>query len=789
MDKLCARCGRALGYGPRQRPRPVSGGGGCQSCFAVLQDAVGRFVGSALLFMRKNLSKLLAVAAVAHAGGAFSRADDAPGAAPAVSFVNDILPRLVKAGCAGGNCHAKPEGQNNFKLSVFGYDPEHDYKEIVMDGRGRRIFPASPEHSLLLRKATGEIPHEGGALLRPGDGTYELLLDWLRQGAPFRQEGEPNVTAVTLRDWDEVFARGETRQLQVMADYSDGSTKDVTGLTEFFSQNSELAIVDHHGAVTAGRVTGEGVVVARFMGLVKVARVTIPAETVLPESAYSALPVNNEIDRLAYERHKKLGLLPSEICTDEEFLRRASLDLIGKLPDEKITRDFLADTAADKRERLVDALLRDQNYADHWAVKWGDLIRPNPSRVGVKPVYLMDDWLRQAFRQNMPFDEMVRRLLTAQGSTHQQGPVAIFRDKRDAADMGAFVSQIFLGMRLDCAQCHHHPSEKWDQDDYYALAAFFARMKRKGQGISAPISGEAEYWWAGDSGSVSHPVTEAVMTPKPPDGPEMPYVEGQDPRARLVDWMTASDNPFFARAIVNRVWADFMGRGIVEPVDDFRESNPPSNEALLEWLAADFTAGGYDLKRLMRTIALSRIYQLSAEPNATNAADTVNFSRFMKRRLTAEVLMDAVADVTGVADKFSGMTPGSRAVQTWNHKLKSDFLDAFGRPNASQECPCERDRKSSVTQALHLMNSSDLQTKLASKEGRLRKLADDNSLSDPELVRRIYLLTLNRLPEPEESAEALRYLAEAAAQSGERAPGAEDLAWALINSAEFVFNH
>jgi hypothetical protein len=710
----------------------------------------------------------------------------AAGAAEApLSFTLDVLPHLQKAGCASGNCHAKPEGQNNFKLSVFGYDPRQDYHEIVRDGRGRRVFLAAPEESLLMRKGAGLVPHEGGQRLVKGTPAYDTVLAWLRQGAPFEREGEATLTAVAMAPRDRVYAKKEAQQLKVTATYSDGKTRDVTALTEFLSQDKELATVDEHGRVQAGEVSGEGVIVARYMGLVDVARVTIPADKVLPAEVYAKLPVNNEIDKLVHARLEKLGLMPSGDCTDSEFLRRASLDVIGLLPPAEMARRFLTDSRPDKRARLVDELLEHPNYADHWAVKWGDLIRPNPSRVGVKPVYLLDQWLRDAFRRNMPYHHMVRELLTAQGSTHDYGPVAVFRDKRDPVDAGAFVSQIFLGVRLDCAKCHHHPSEKWTQEDYFQLAAFFGQMARKGQGISAPISGEAEYWWYGGKGEVQHPVTEAVMVPKPPDGPEMPYVEGQDPRARLTDWMAASNNPFFAKAIVNRIWSDFLGRGIVEPVDDFRVSNPPTNEALLDWLAEDFVGSGYDLKHLMRTILNSRTYQRSVQPNEHNLADTRNFSRAYKRRLSAEVLLDAIGDLTGVRDSFSGLPPNSRAVQTWNHKLSSDFLDAFGRPNASQECPCERERKSSVVQALHLMNSNDLQSKLASSDGKIRQLAK-SGIPEPKLVTEIYLAAYNRLPSDVELRTALGFFATPGAT---RETAAEDLAWALINSAEFVFNH
>jgi hypothetical protein len=703
-----------------------------------------------------------------------------------LSFVGDILPRLSKAGCAAGNCHAKPEGQANFKLSIFAYDPQQDYDEIVKDGRGRRLFPAAPEESLLLKKATGAMPHEGGPRFDKNSETYRMIIAWIQQGMPFQREGEPRLAEVSVEPRSEVFAKGAKRQLKLTAAFSDGSTRDVTALAHFQSNDKEMANVDEHGLVTAGGVSGEGVIVASYMGLVDVARITVPVEKRLPDAVYERLPVKNNIDRLVYARLRKLGIAPSDGCTDAEFLRRASLDAIGVLPTADQTRRFLADRDPGKREKWIDHLLEQPAYADHWAIRWGDLIRPNPSRVGVKPVYLLDGWLRSAFRQNMPYDRMVRELLTAQGSTHESGPVAVFRDKREPADAGAFVSQIFLGVRMDCARCHHHPNEKWGQDDYFQLAAFFGQMKRKGQGISAPISGEPEFWWYAPGGKgVEHPVTEAVMTPKPPDGPEMPYVDGTDPRVQLVNWMCDSQNPFFAKAIVNRIWSEYLGRGIVEPVDDFRASNPPTNEELIGWLAGDFVAHGYDLKHLMRTIMRSHVYQLSSLPNEHNLADNKNFSRAYRRRLSAEVLLDAVGDVTGVRDSFEGMSKGSRAVQTWNHKLDSDFLDAFGRPNASQECPCERDRKPSVVQALHLMNSNDLQEKLGSEKGMVAKLAK-SELPEPQLVTELYLALYTRFPEAEELQAALRFFSSPGAT---RATATQDLMWALVNTAEFVFNH
>ncbi|MCB1235449.1 MAG: DUF1553 domain-containing protein, partial [Verrucomicrobiae bacterium] len=419
---------------------------------------------------------------------------------------------------------------------------------------------------------------------------------------------------------------------------------------------------------------------------------------------------------------------------------------------------------------------------------WGDLLRPNTQRVGVKPVYLFDDWIRRRFRENTPWDAFVRELLTAQGSSHQYGPIALWRDKREPADMAEYVSRIFLGVRLDCAKCHHHPSEKWTQDDYYSLAAFFGAMKRKGQGISAPISGEPEFWWfePGVTGTVKHPVTQVAMTPRPPGGPEFPEIDpARDPREALVEWMTAPENPLFAKAAVNRVWGELFGRGIVDPVDDFRDSNPAANEPLLDWLAGQFVAEGYDLKKLLRTILNSRTYQRSSLPNETNLADLRNFSRAYRRRLPAEVLLDAVGDVTRRPETFQGLPAGARAVQQWNHKMSSPFLDAFGRPNSSADCPCERDRSGSVVQALHLMNSKQLQAKLADAAGWAADLAKSPD-SDEGIVDDIYLTALSRPPAAEEKTVALAYFK---TEGATRQTAIEDIVWALVNSAEFVFNH
>ena len=705
---------------------------------------------------------------------------------PTLSYTKDILPILTKAGCNLGSCHAKASGQAGFRLSIFAFDPKTDFMEFVNDSRGRRVFPALPEDSLILQKATVRVQHEGGQRFEPDSESAKTVAEWIRQGMPYETPNQPALAGIEVTPTEKTYRKNEAQVLKVVAKYSDGSTRDVTALTDYISSEKAIAAVDETGKLKTSTESGETVIVARYMGQVAISRVAVPAEKLFPQERYATLTVRNEIDKLVYSRLQKLGHLPSETCSDAEFLRRSTLDAIGMLPTVEEARTFIADKNPSKYEQWVAQLLERPEWADHWATKWGDLIRPNPSRVGVKPVYLLDQWIRQSFRENKPWDRFTRELLTAEGNTHKNGPVAIWRDKREPIDAATFIGQIFLGVRLECAKCHHHPTEKWDQTDYYQMAAFFTQMKRKGQGISAPISGEPEQmWFAPGNASIEHPVTKASLKPRPPADKEIPIAETQDPRSVLSDWMTNPKNPYFAQAVVNRTWSSFMGRGIVDPVDDFRASNPPSNGPLLEWLAEDFVKHGYNLKHLMRTIMLSQTYRLSSMPNETNLADLKNYSRSYRRRLPAETLLDAVCAVTEVKETFSGLPPEALAKQTWNHKLDSQFMDAFGRPNASSECPCERDAKPSVVQALHLMNSNKLQEMLTSAKGRATRHAK-STLNAQQIAEELYLACYSRLPDAEESAIAVKAL-DVGVQH--RQAAIEDVLWSLLNSAEFVFNH
>lgn len=521
------------------------------------------------------------------------------------------------------------------------------------------------------------------------------------------------------------------------------------------------------------------------MGQVAITRITVPAENRLPAEQYAALPANNFIDKLAHAQFQRLGLSPSNLCTHAEFLRRASLDAIGRLPTMGEAKAFLDDKSPDKRNKLIDRLLVDPAYADHWANKWADLVRPNPDRAGLKSVYILDQWLREAFRKNTPMDQFARDMVVASGSTHRFGPTVVYRDKRTPPELAKIFSQVFLGTRLECARCHNHPNEKWTLTDFHSFSAFFGKISRKGAGVSPPISGGTEWFFHGGSGSVTHPVTGETLAPKPPGAPQPKLDEKDDPRDVLVDWMTKPDNPFFARAMVNRVWGAFFGRGIVEPVDDMRTSNPPVNTALLDALAKHFTDIKYNQKALIRTVMQSRLYQLSSVPNDTNAVDRRNFSRSYRRRLGAEVLLDAVSDVTGVPESFSATWPGARAMETWTYKIGSEFLDAFGRPNSSSDPPCERNAKGTIVQSLHMMHAEKLNSKIIHEKGLARRLADGKQTS-AEIAESVYIAALSRHPTEKEGAVVAAYFEK---YKDDRRAAVEDLLWAIINSAEFVFQH
>ncbi len=714
----------------------------------------------------------------------FLFAEPTPAAAPTVTFERDVQPILMRYGCNSGPCHGKARGQNGFALSLLGYDSDFDFAAITAEAKGRRLFPAAPESSLFLRKASGQVPHGGGKKIAADSPEYQKLLRWVTAGTPRTPAGTPMVERITLEPSDVSMAFRQDRQLRVTATYSDGTKEDVTHLSTFQSNDAVYAGVNANGLIRSGPLPGEAAIMARYTEKFAVCNVLVPRPEATPAELYAKLPRNNFIDGHVWDKLQRLNLKPSAPADEATFHRRVYLDIIGRLPTPEETRAYLANPVADKRTTLIDHLLDRPEYADWWANKWADLLRPNPYRVGIKAVFNLDAWLRESFRQNKPYDVFVRELLTARGSTFRNGAAVVFRDRREPDELTTMMSQLFLGVRLDCARCHHHPFEIWGQNDFYSMAAFFGRLGHQGNGISPPISGGEEVIVLGGVRDVKHPLTGKAMAPKPLFG-SAPVAADDDPRQVFAKWVTAPENPYFAKVIVNRVWADFMGRGIVDPVDDLRATNPPSNGPLLDALAADFRKNGHDLKKLMRTIVTSHAYALSTVPNETNGGDQRNYSRHYRQRLRAEVLLDAASDITGVNERFDGMPPGTRAMQAWTVRMNSLFLDSFGRPDPNQDPPCERTTDTSVVQSLHLMNSPALHQKITADDGRAAKLAAGKA-SPGEIVNELYLAIYGRMPTEVERAKAI---ARFEMSDANRRTATEDLMWALLNTPEFVFNN
>lgn len=700
-----------------------------------------------------------------------------------VTLERDVTPVLTRYACNAGACHGKARGQNGFQLSLLGFDPDFDYHAMTQEARGRRVFPAAPDSSLLLRKPSAQIPHGGGKRLEMGSQAFEVFRRWVVAGTPRRQVKDPVVVRIELEPAERLLIPQEEQQLLVTAHYSDGTAEDVTHLATYQSNEAVIAAVNAEGRIKAGPLAGEAALMARYMEKFAVCNVTIPQPGTVPPEIYAKLPRTHFIDRLVWDKLQRLGITPSQPAGDATFLRRSYLDVIGRLPTPEETRAFLAEASPGKRDRVIDSLLDRPEYADHWASKWADLLRPNPYRVGMKAVYNLDAWLRDAFRRNKPLDLFAKEILTAQGSTFRNGATVVLRDRREPDEITTMVTQIFLGIRLDCARCHHHPFEIYGQDDFYGLAAYFSRIGRKVTPyLSTPISGGEEVLFLASSGQVKHPINGKVMEPRPLFG-TAPVGPTQDPRRAFADWATSDSNPFFARVQVNRVWADLMGRGLVEPVDDLRNTNPASNGPLLEALADEFRRQRYDQKKLLRTIMTSTVYGLSSRPTDRNLADTRNYSRHYRQRLRAEVLLDAISDVTGTSETFSAMPTRARANQLWTVRAQSTFLDSFGRPDPNQDPPCERNTDTTVVQALHLMNSENLHRKVTSDEGRAQKLAA-SKLTSREIVDELYLLVYARFPDEDERRVAQGLFERTGA---DRRRAVEDLLWALINTPEFVF--
>lgn len=700
-----------------------------------------------------------------------------------VDFENDLQPVLTRFGCTSGPCHGKARGQGGFQLSLLGFDANFDYEAITKEGRGRRVFAAAPERSLLLMKPVAEVAHGGGKRFEKGSPEYHLILNWIKQGMGRKVPDAPSLQKITVTPAATILRNNETLQLTATAHYNNGTTRDVTRLAAFQSNESPIANVDEYGLVSVGTITGDAAIMVRFSEQMAVCEVTIPRPEPVPPAMYAALPRSNFIDEHVWAKLERLHILPSDLCSDETFLRRATTDICGRIPLPQEVAEFLDSKSPGKRSELVDRLLLEPDFADHWANKWMDLLRPNPYRVGIKSVMNYDHWIRERFHQRMPWNQFVKELVAARGSTFRNGAVTLFRDRRTPDEVGTLVSQLFVGVRLECAKCHHHPFEKWSQDDFYGFAAYFAKIGRKGTGVSPPISGSEEFFFAGSSGSVQHPVTGATMQPKPLFGTAEVTADTSDPRDVLAEWLTSPDNQLFVQVMANRVWADMMNRGLVEPVDDFRATNPASNQPLLDALGNHFRDSGFSLTELVRIIANSHAYQLSSLTNEHNAVDTRNYSRHYRSRLRAEVLLDAFEDISGIPQSYGAMPAGTSAKQIWTHRTTSLFLDTFGRPDPNQDPPCERVPDSTVVQSLHLMNSEKIHSDLLNKNSHAAKLAESNQTSTDiakELYRRVYA----RNPRQDELILVAELLD---AKDANRKQVIEDLMWAMLNTPEFVF--
>jgi hypothetical protein len=682
-----------------------------------------------------------------------------------VHFENDVLPVLSRFGCNSSGCHGKAEGQNGFKLSIFGFDPGADLAALTQEGRGRRTNRTVPGNSLLLLKASGGMPHGGGIRIRRNSGEYRVLHDWILAGATAGDLDAAKLVAIQVTPHDSRMAMEATRQLQVTARFSDGREIDVTHLAKFQSNSEPLATVDEYGLVTTGDSPGEAAIMASYLGQVDVFRAIVPQPQPENGSEFPQQPVLNFIDELVDAKLRKLNIHPVGLCSDADFLRRVYLDIIGTLPTAAEAREYLGNASPNKRRALVDSLLVRKEYADFQALKWSDVLRVDRLALGHKQAYVYYRWVRDAFARNRPFDDVARDIITATGPLSQNPAANLFKVAKKPGEVAATVSQVFMGIRIECAQCHHHPFDQWSQRDYYGMEAFFTQVNFKSTATDQVLI-------PNKNATTKHPRTgdavqaHALLQDEPVETPE------GDRRRLFADWLTADDNRWFARNIVNRVWAQLVGRGIVTPVDDFRLTNPPTNPELLDALAKSFVESGFDLHALIRTITSSRTYQLVTTPSA------------LFKRLDAEVRFDMICQVTGSLEKFEGVPVGSRAIELWDSQVPHYFLSLFGRPVRATSCECERATQPSVAQVLHVLNSPQIQEKLSSEAGRLAML--EGSISDNEkLVDEIYLMFYSRFPTTDEQVSVSRYLAKA----DNRRKAVEDVAWSLMNTVEFLFNH
>ena len=701
------------------------------------------------------------------------------------SFRNHVQSVLSKTGCNSGACHGAQAGKNGFKLSLRGYDPVSDFYAITRQNRGRRIVPSDPGRSLFLTKPTGAVPHKGGLRFEPSSREYEVVSQWIAAGTPAPKESDARIQRLEILPKSSLLKPGVKQQLIVRAHFSDGHVEDVTRWAKYTSNNLSVVKVDDAGnAEVVGH--GEGAIVAWYLSRNVVATVTVPYANKVTPATFAKAPKRNFIDTHVSNKLRRLNLPPSPRCSDGEFLRRAYLDTIGVLPTADETRKFLADKSKDKRDKLIEQLLKRPEFVDYWTYKWSDLLLLSGKRLRPKALTAFYQWIRKSVEQNKPWDEFATDIVTATGSTFENGAANFYSLHQEPLDMAETVSMAFLGMSIQCAKCHDHPLEKWTNDQYYGFANLFARVRGKGWGGDFRNGDGNRVIFTVPRGELIQPRTGKPQTPRPLDGEAVSMTSTRDRREHVAKWLTSAKNPYFSKAIANRVWANFFGIGIVNNVDDMRLTNPPSNEPLLEALSQHLIKNKYDLKSLMRAILQSETYQRSGVPLPANKADARFFSRYYPRRLKAEVMLDIVSQVTGSPTTFKGYKKGTRAMQLRDSEVASYFLEAFGRPDRLITCECERSDEPSMTQVLHIVNGATLNEKLAAKNNRIAGLLKAK-MRDYKIVEELYLSALSRYPRDDEMRRILAVLAKAPPK--ERRLVVEDLYWGVLSSKEFLFNH
>ena len=693
-----------------------------------------------------------------------------------IDFATEVAPIFSQRGCNSTNCHGALNGQNGFKLSLFGYDPDADYEAVVHRSDGRRVDRRQPEQSLIVQKPTFQIPHGGGHLIERGSFDYETLVEWIRIGFPKDAGTVARLQRIEVypEDLTVLESPRSAQQIVVVGHYTDGSQQDLTQRVHYSTEDDVVLEVSPTGRIT-GKSAGEGTVLVRTLGHVQALRVGVAAPG--PAQAPTVEPATF-IDELVFDKLARLNLPISQPASDTEFIRRVYLDTIGIVPTVEETRQFLQDPSEGRRERVIDSLLKRPEYAEFWAMKWGDLFANSVLTSSDGTAYLQD-WLRRAFQDNKPYDRFVTEILTSTGSTWEVGAVNFF--SRPVEDVATLTAQAFLGLGIECARCHDHPSAKWKRDDFLSLTAFFSQLTNKWL-RPPPVE---SIWHLELDKEFRHPETKQIVAPRFLDGTDPLVHPLEDRRAVLARWMTSKDNPWFARATVNRFWNQFMGRPLVDPVDDFRVSNPASNEALLDRLAEDFVEHGYDLHHLIRTITSSKAYQLSSIPETGNRNDNSSYSRYYLKRLTAEQLIDSIVQITGVAQDYLGYYPGVRAVDLADPGVPSPFLDMFDRPKRDA-AKCERNEGVSLRQAMHLLVGDTLNEKIrtSAERGELARLIGAGK-SDAEIVDHFYLAALSRPPRRAELDDCQTVIARAS----DRTTGLQNVLWALLSTNEFLYNH